>query len=115
MAPPFARTYIGGERIVRVERIWASTNHIAWPAKTTVPVYNNDGTPRRRKILVSGVPTSVPVSQNIPTYRELIPEATQIDRQLGIWWMLKPVAAWRSSRAPARVPRLVSASHCAAQ
>jgi outer membrane protein insertion porin family len=73
VAPPFARTYIGGEQDIRGFEIWGISPIAFVASEATVPVYNNDGTPRTQKILVSGVPTSVPVSQNIPTYQLIYP------------------------------------------
>ncbi|HVP46796.1 MAG TPA: outer membrane protein assembly factor BamA [Bryobacteraceae bacterium] len=74
VAPPFARTFIGGEQDIRGFEIWGITPiaYIA-SAATGVPVYNNDGTPRQQKVVVNGVQTLVPTTITIPTYQLITP------------------------------------------
>jgi len=46
-------------------------------SEATVPIYNNDGTPRTQKVVVNGVQTLVPASMNIPTYQLITRAATR--------------------------------------
>jgi outer membrane protein insertion porin family len=73
VAPPFARTFIGGEQDIRGFEIWGITP-IAYIASTSnVSVYNNDGTLRQQKVLVNGVQTLVNSTMAIPTYQLITP------------------------------------------
>ena len=73
VAPPFARTFIGGEQDIRGFEIWGITP-IAYIASTAnVSVYNNDGTLRQQKVLVNGVQTLVNSTMSIPTYQLITP------------------------------------------
>ncbi len=73
VAPPFARTFIGGEQDIRGFEIWGITPIAYVASEATVPVYNNDGSPRTQKVLVNGVQTTVNASMNIPTYQLITP------------------------------------------
>ena len=48
-APPFSRTYIGGEQDIRGFDIWGITPIAFIASQSTVQVYNNDGTMRQQK------------------------------------------------------------------
>jgi len=73
VAPPFARTYIGGEQDIRGFDIWGISPIAFVASDATVPVFNNDGTQRTQKILINGVSTGVPVTQTIPIYQLIYP------------------------------------------
>ncbi len=73
VAPPFARTFIGGEQDIRGFEIWGITPIAYIASSATVPIYNNDGTPRQQKELINGVLTQVPASMPIPTYQLITP------------------------------------------
>ena len=46
VAPPFSRTYIGGEQDIRGFEIWGISPIAFVPSEATVNVLNDDGTPR---------------------------------------------------------------------
>src|SRR5579859_246058 len=73
VAPPFARTFIGGEQDIRGFEIWGITPIAYVASEATVPIYNNDGTQRTQKLLVNGVQTTVNATMNIPTYQLITP------------------------------------------
>jgi len=73
VAPPFARTFIGGEQDIRGFEIWGITPIAYVASEATVPIYNNDGTPRTQKVVVNGVQTLVASQMNIPTYQLITP------------------------------------------
>ena len=73
VAPPFSRTFIGGEQDIRGFEIWGITPIAYVASEATVPIYNNDGTPRTQKVVVNGVQTLVNASMNIPTYQLITP------------------------------------------
>jgi len=72
-APPFSRTYIGGEQDIRGFDIWGITPIAFIASQTTVQVFNNDGTQRQQKVLVNGVPTFQNVSETVPAYQIIFP------------------------------------------
>lgn len=73
VAPPYSRTYIGGENDVRGFDFF-SISPIAFVASTAdVGVYNNDGTRRTQKVLSGGQLFNQNVSQGIPTYQLVTP------------------------------------------
>ncbi|PWT97256.1 MAG: outer membrane protein assembly factor BamA [Terriglobia bacterium] len=84
-APPFSRTFIGGEQDVRGFEIWgitpiafipscagASTSTISCSG-SPVNVLNDDGSARTQKTYVNGVPTISNVTMTIPTYQLITP------------------------------------------
>jgi outer membrane protein insertion porin family len=73
VAPPFARTFIGGEQDIRGFEMWGITPIAYVASEATVSVFNNDGTPRTQKVVVNGVQTLVNASMNIPTYQLITP------------------------------------------
>ncbi len=71
--PPFNRGFIGGEQDVRGFQIMGITP-IGWvPSSTSIPVYNNNGTPRTINIVSNGTITSTPVTTTIPVYQLVTP------------------------------------------
>ena len=72
-APPFSRTYMGGEQDIRGFDIWSVTPIAYIASQTQVNVFNNDGTPRQQKVLVNGVPTLRAVTENVPSYQIIFP------------------------------------------
>jgi outer membrane protein insertion porin family len=72
-APPFNRFYMGGEMDVRGFDIWGISPLAYIPSSTTVPILNNDGTPRTQKVIENGVETSAAVTQQIPIYQLIFP------------------------------------------
>lgn len=74
MAPPFSRTYIGGEQDVRGFDIWTISPVVYIPSEATVFIYNEDGSARQQKQIDSnGVESMVPVTQQIPIYEMIFP------------------------------------------
>ena len=73
VAPPFARTFIGGEQDIRGFEIWGITPIAFIASDATVNVYNNDGTQRTQTVLVNGVKSTVASTMVIPTYQLITP------------------------------------------
>jgi outer membrane protein insertion porin family len=73
VAPPFSRTFIGGEQDIRGFDNWGITPIAFIASEATVNVYNNDGTPRQQTVVVNGVPTLVNSTMNIPIYQLITP------------------------------------------
>jgi outer membrane protein insertion porin family len=73
VAPPFARTFIGGEQDIRGFEIWGITPIAYIASSANVNVYNNDGTIRQQKVVVNGVQTLVNSVMAIPTYQLITP------------------------------------------
>ncbi|HWQ55621.1 MAG TPA: outer membrane protein assembly factor BamA [Bryobacteraceae bacterium] len=73
VAPPFSRTYIGGEQDIRGFDIWGITPVVFIPSETSVQVYNDDGSARTQKGLVDGVLKDVGVTQRVPIYQAIYP------------------------------------------
>jgi outer membrane protein insertion porin family len=72
-APPFSRTYIGGEQDIRGFDIWGISPIAFIASQTGVNVLNNNGTPRMQKVYANGVPTLQAVTENIPAYQIIFP------------------------------------------
>ncbi|MFN0167091.1 MAG: outer membrane protein assembly factor BamA [Bryobacteraceae bacterium] len=70
VAPPFNRTYMGGEQDIRGFDIWG-VSPIAWVAsEATVAILNDDGSQRAEKIIdQNGVQSFVAATQKIPIYQ----------------------------------------------
>jgi outer membrane protein insertion porin family len=68
-APPFYRTYMGGEQDVRGFEIWGIGPYVYIPSERAVPVVNSDGSARTEKVLVNGVLTQQNVALNVPAYQ----------------------------------------------
>ena len=73
LAPPFSRTFIGGEQDVRGFEIWGITPIAYIASNANVPVFNDDGSARTQKVVSNGSIVSAPVSLNIPTYQLITP------------------------------------------
>ncbi len=73
VAPPFARTFIGGEQDIRGFEIWGITPIAFVASEASVAIYNNDGTLRQQKVVVNGVQTLVNATMKIPTYQLITP------------------------------------------
>jgi outer membrane protein insertion porin family len=73
VAPPFSRSFIGGEQDIRGFDNWGITPIAYIASQATVTVYNNDGTPRKQTVVVNGVPTLVNSTMNIPIYQLITP------------------------------------------
>jgi len=72
-APPFSRTYMGGEQDIRGFDIWGISPIAFIASQSTVNVFNNDGTQRQQKVLVNGVPTLQNVTETVPAYQIIFP------------------------------------------
>ncbi len=73
VAPPFSRTYIGGEQDVRGFDFYG-ISPIAFVASSgTISVLNDDGSPRMQKIISGGQQSLAPESLQIPTYQLITP------------------------------------------
>jgi outer membrane protein insertion porin family len=72
-APPFSRTYIGGEQDIRGFDIWGISPIAFIASQSSVQVFNNDGTMRQQKVLVNGVPTLQAVTETVPAYQIIFP------------------------------------------
>jgi outer membrane protein insertion porin family len=73
VAPPFSRTFIGGEQDIRGFQIWGITPIAYIASDATVNVYNNDGSVRQQKELINGVQTLTPSTMTIPVYQLITP------------------------------------------
>jgi outer membrane protein insertion porin family len=70
VAPPFSRTYIGGEQDVRGFEIWGISPIAFVPSEATVNVLNDNGTPRQQKDSTGAL---VNATQKIPIYQLVFP------------------------------------------
>jgi len=73
VAPPFSRSFIGGEQDIRGFDNWGISPVAFVPSETTVAVKNDDGTQRTQKSIVNGVVTQVPATIQIPYYQFVLP------------------------------------------
>jgi outer membrane protein insertion porin family len=73
VAPPFARSFIGGENDVRGFDFYSISPIAFIPSSASVAQLNPDGTQRSQKVLVNGVLTSQPISLAIPTFQIITP------------------------------------------
>jgi len=73
VAPPFSRTFMGGENDVRGFEFYSITPVAYIPSNVAVGVLNPDGSPRTQKTLVGGYLQQTPVSQNAPIYQIITP------------------------------------------
>ena len=71
--PPFSRTFIGGEQDVRGFEFWEITPIAFIPSSTSVPVFNNDGSPRTQNVVQGGSVVSQPVTMQVPIYQLITP------------------------------------------
>ncbi|MFB3825732.1 MAG: outer membrane protein assembly factor BamA [Bryobacteraceae bacterium] len=72
-APPFARSYIGGEQDIRGFDIWGISPIAYVASSSTINVLNADGSARTQKVLVDGVETLQNVTMQIPVYQLIFP------------------------------------------
>jgi outer membrane protein insertion porin family len=73
VAPPFQRTYIGGEQDVRGFDFYGISPIAFVASSSTVNVLNDDGSQRVQKSIVNGAVTSTPVTQQLPIYQIIFP------------------------------------------
>jgi len=68
--PPFDRYYMGGEEDIRGFDSWSISPIVYLPSRTTVDVYNADGTQRVERVVnPNGSITFINVTQTIPSYQ----------------------------------------------
>jgi outer membrane protein insertion porin family len=73
VAPPFSRTFIGGEQDIRGFDIWGISPVAFVPSSTSVNILNDDGTQRVQKTITNGVVSTAPAKLNIPYYQLVFP------------------------------------------
>jgi len=69
VAPPFSRTFMGGENDVRGFEFYSITPVAYIPSSAPINVLNPDGTQRVQKTLVNGYLQQTPVTQTSPIYQ----------------------------------------------
>jgi outer membrane protein insertion porin family len=74
-AAPFNRFYIGGENDIRGFQIWGISPVAYVPSSASVPVLNNDGSPRQQRFVdpSTGTVSLTNVTQNVPSYQLVFP------------------------------------------
>lgn len=71
--PPFRRAFMGGENDIRGFRLFSVTP-MAWiPDSATMPLVNDNGTPRMQSQIVNGVESLQAVTTNVPIFRLVQP------------------------------------------
>jgi outer membrane protein insertion porin family len=73
VAPPFTRTFIGGETDVRGFEIWGITPIAFIPTTASIPVLNDDGTNRTQRVVNNGVTSQAGVYATVPSYQLITP------------------------------------------
>ncbi|HUP03107.1 MAG TPA: outer membrane protein assembly factor BamA [Bryobacteraceae bacterium] len=73
VAPPFTRTFIGGETDVRGFQIWGITPIAFIPSSTQIPVLNDNGTNRTQTVISNGQVTQAGVYATVPDYQLITP------------------------------------------
>ena len=73
VAPPFSRTFMGGENDVRGFEFYSISPVAYIPSSAAVNVLNPDGSQRTQKTLINGYLASTPVAQNTPIYQIITP------------------------------------------
>lgn len=73
VAPPFARTYVGGEQDIRGFDIWGVSPIAFVPSEATVNILDDSGAARYQKAIVNGAETMVPATMRIPVYQLIFP------------------------------------------
>ncbi len=73
VAPPLNRFYMGGENDIRGFEIWSISPVAYIPTSASVPLLNNDGTPRQQKVTLNGATSFTQVTQSIPSYQLVTP------------------------------------------
>jgi outer membrane protein insertion porin family len=72
-APPFSRTFMGGENDVRGFQFYSITPVAYLPSSANTNVLNPDGSQRTQKTLIDGYLASTNVTQNVPIYQIITP------------------------------------------
>jgi outer membrane protein insertion porin family len=73
-APPFSRSFMGGEQDVRGFDWWSITPVAFIPSSSSaVPVLNADGSARTQKTTINGVLTNTPVTMTVPIFQLITP------------------------------------------
>ena len=67
--PPFNRSFMGGENDVRGFEIWSISPMVWIPDTASVPIVNDNGTPRTQVVEIDGVEERVPVATEVPIFR----------------------------------------------
>ena len=73
VAPPFSRTFIGGEQDIRGFENWGISPIAYVASSATVNVLNDDGSARTQKTVVDGVLTSTAMTMQLPMYQLITP------------------------------------------
>jgi outer membrane protein insertion porin family len=73
VAPPFSRTFMGGENDVRGFEFYSITPVAYIPSNASATILNPDGSMRTQKNLVNGILTTTTVAQNVPIYQIITP------------------------------------------
>jgi outer membrane protein insertion porin family len=73
VAPPFARSFIGGENDVRGFDFYSITPIAYLPSSASVAILNADGSQRTQQQIVDGVVSPVNAALTIPTYQIITP------------------------------------------
>ena len=73
VAPPFSRTFIGGEQDVRGFEIWGISPVAFVPSSTSVNILNDDGTQRMQKTITNGVVSQTAATLTVPYYQLVFP------------------------------------------
>jgi outer membrane protein insertion porin family len=73
VAPPFTRTFIGGEQDIRGFEIWGITPIAFIPTSASIPVLNDDGTNRTQRVVNNGVSSQAGVYATVPSYQLITP------------------------------------------
>ena len=73
VAPPFARTFIGGENDVRGFDYYTITPVAFIPSTVNAALLHTDGTPVQQKVLQNGQYVLTPASQPVPNYQIITP------------------------------------------
>jgi len=73
VAPPFSRSFIGGEQDIRGFDIWGISPVAFVPSSTAVNILNDDGSARMQKTITNGVVSQTPATLQIPFYQLVFP------------------------------------------
>ena len=73
VAPPFTRTFIGGEQDIRGFQIWGITPIAFIPTSAQIPVLNDNGTNRTQTVISNGTVTQAGVYATVPSYQLITP------------------------------------------
>ena len=71
--PPFRRAYMGGENDIRGFEIFGISPMVWIPDQATVPILNDNGTPRQQVLIMDGVERKVNQTTTVPIYRLSFP------------------------------------------